>query len=221
MVGKGASEDLEMKYKNFNQIVNTLYNEEIENLDEEEIKIKDAGSVKIEPKIYFDKFSKEMKVEFRIGKNKMYRIKNLSDFYVRMLEKSFYKYGEKLQFIHTKEMFEEDSRPLLEFLLKYSEIIKYANSNSNTNYKYYGKALSETSIMIGNSGIDDLFDILKGNNVQFQKDYTSQVIEFTEEDPKIQFVLSKDGEKQYVLAPNVDIYNVNIIKGKKIYIYFR
>ena len=215
MVGKGASEDLEMKYKNFNQIVNTLYNEEIENLDEEEIKIKDAGSVKLEPKIYFDKFSKEMKVEFRIGKNKMYRIKNLSDFYVRMIEKSFYKYGEKLQFIHTKEMFEEDSRPLLEFLLKYSEIIKYANSNSNTNYKYYGKALSETSIIIGNSGIDDLFDILKGNNVQFQKDYTSQVIEFTEEDPKIQFVLSKDGEKQYVLAPNVDIYNVNIIKGKK------
>ena len=215
MVGKGASEDLEMKYKNFNQIVNTLYNEEIENLDEEEIKIKDAGSVKIEPKIYFDKFSKEMKVEFRIGKNKMYRIKNLSDFYVRMLEKSFYKYGEKLQFIHTKEMFEEDSRPLLEFLLKYSEIIKYANSNSNTNYKYYGKALSETSIMIGNSGIDDLFDILKGNNVQFQKDYISQVIEFTEKDPKIQFVLNKDGEKQYVLAPNVDIYNVNIIKGKK------
>ena len=96
MVGKGASEDLGMKYKNFNQIVNTLYNEEIENLDEEEIKIKDAGSVKIEPKIYFDKFSKEMKVEFRIGKNKMYRIKNLSDFYVRMIEKSFYKYGEKL-----------------------------------------------------------------------------------------------------------------------------
>ena len=34
MVGKGASEDLGMKYKNFNQIVNTLYNEEIENLDE-------------------------------------------------------------------------------------------------------------------------------------------------------------------------------------------
>ena len=119
------------KYQLLLKLLDVKSIEEIENLDEEEIKIKDAGSVKIEPKIYFDKFSKEMKVEFRIGKNKMYRIKNLSDFYVRMLEKSFYKYGEKLQFIHTKEMFEENSRPLLEFLLKYSEIIKYANSISS------------------------------------------------------------------------------------------
>ena len=214
MVDRHVLNDLEVKYKNFNQIVNTLYNEEIENLDEEEIKIKDAGSIKLEPKIYFDKFSKDMKVEFGIGKSKMYRIKNLSDFYVRMLEKSFYKYGEKLQFIHTKEMFEENSRPLLEFLLKYAEIIKYANSNSNTNYKYYGKALSETSIIVGNSGIDDLFDILKGQNVQFQKDYSSQIIEFTDEQPQMQFVLNKEGENQFVLAPNIDIYNINIIKGK-------
>ena len=75
------SEDKNTKYKNFNQIVNTLYNEEVENLNEEEIKIKNAGSIKMEPKIYYDKFSKDMKIEFKIGKNKMYRIKNLSEFY--------------------------------------------------------------------------------------------------------------------------------------------
>lgn len=207
-------EDKSIKYKNFNQIVNTLYNEEVENLDEEEIKIKNAGRIKIEPKIYYDKFSKDMKIEFKIGKSKMYRIKNLSEFYIRMLEKTFYKYGEKLQFIHTKEMFEEESIPLLNFLLKYAEIIKYANSNSNSNYKYYGKALSESSIIVGNSGIDDLFDILKGQNVQFQKDYNAQIIKFTDEQPKIQFMLQKDGYSQYILSPNTDIYNITIIKGR-------
>ena len=72
----------------------------------------------------------------------MYQIKDLSEFYTKMLEKKSHKYGEKLQFIHTKEMFEEESKPLLDFVLKYSEIIKYANSNSNSNYKYYGKALN-------------------------------------------------------------------------------
>ena len=209
------SEDKNTKYKNFNQIVNTLYNEEVENLNEEEIKIKNAGSIKMEPKIYYDKFSKDMKIEFKIGKNKMYRIKNLSEFYTRMLERTFYKYGEKLQFVHTREMFEEESIPLLDFLLKYAEIIKYANSNSNSNYKYYGKALSESSIIVGNSGIDDLFDILKGKNVQFQKDYNAQIIEFTDEQPKIQFVLQKDGDSQYILSPNTDIYNITIIKGRK------
>ena len=209
------SEDKNIKYKNFNQIVNTLYNEEVENFDEEEVKVKNAGSIRIEPKIYYDKFSKDMKIEFKIGKSKMYRIKNLSEFYTRMLERTFYKYGEKLQFVHTREMFEEESIPLLDFLLKYAEIIKYANSNSNSNYKYYGKALSESSIIVGNSGIDDLFDILKGKNVQFQKDYNAQIIEFTDEQPKIQFVLQKDGDSQYILSPNTDIYNITIIKGRK------
>ena len=132
-----------------------------------------------------------------------------------MMEKEFYKYGEKLQFVHTKEMFDEESQKLLDFLLKYAEIIKYANSNSNSNYRYYGKALSETSILLGNSGIDDLFEILQGKQVEFQKDYLSEKIEFATEDPKISFTLKKKSDNQYVILPNVEIFNVSILKGKE------
>ena len=58
---------------------------------------------------------------------------------------------------------------LLEFILKYAEIIKYANLNLSSNYRYYGKALSDTSIMLSNTGVDDLFEILEGKSVKFQK----------------------------------------------------
>ena len=203
-------------YRNFKQIVNTFYNEEVEALEhEEEVTIKKKDSIKIEPKIIYDKFSGDMKVEFKIGNKKMYKIKDLSEFYTRMLEKEFYKYGEKLQFVHIREVFEEESQPLLDFILRYSEIIKYANSNSNSNYRYYGKALSDTSIILGNSGIDDLFDILKGKKVAFQKDYNTEEIELTEEDPTIAFKLKKMENGQYVISPNVEIFNVTIMKGKK------
>jgi hypothetical protein len=203
-------------YRNFKQIVNTFYNEEIDGLDnDEEITLKNKGTIKIEPKIIYDKFSGDMKVEFKIGNNKMYKIKDLSEFYTRMMEKEFYKYGEKLQFIHTREMFEDESQTLLDFILRYAEIIKYANSNSNSNYRYYGKALSDTSIILGNSGIDDLFDILNGKQVIFQKDYTTEEIEFTEEQPKIEFKLKKVKEEQYTIMPNIEIFNVTIMKGKK------
>ena len=200
-------------YRNFKQIVNIFYNEEIDGISEEE-KLKKPGTIKIEPKIFYDKFSGDMKIEFKIGNKKMYKIKNLSEFYTRMLNKEFYRYGERLQFIHLEDAFEEESKKMLEFIMKYAEIIKYANSNSNSNYKYYGKALSETSIIAGNSAIDDLFDILKGRKVDFQKDYNSGVIEFTEEQPKIQFKLKKIEEDKYVIIPNIEIYNVTIIKGK-------
>ncbi len=206
----------ESNYRNFKQIVNTFYNEEIEEINyDEEIILKNKGTVKLEPKITYDKFSGDMKVEFKIGINKMYKIKDLSEFYTRMLEKEIYKYGEKLEFVHTKEMFQEESKPLLDFILRYAEIIKYANSNSNSNYRYYGKALSDTNIILGNSGIDELFDLLKGKKVNLQKDYNTEEIEFTEQEPKIEFKLKKVNEEQYTIIPNIEIFNVTIIKGKR------
>ena len=203
-------------YRGFKQIVNIFYNEELEGMhDEEEITLKNKGSIRLEPKIIYDKFSGEIKIEFKIGSTKMYKIKNLSGFYTRMLEKEFYKYGDKLQFVHTREMFEEGSKELLDFLLKYAEIIKYANSNSNSNYLYYGKALSESNIIVGNSGLDELFDILKGKKVDMQKDYKSSIIEFTEAQPNIEFILKQTKEKEYEIVPNIEIFSVAIIKGKK------
>lgn len=202
------------EYKNFKQIVNIFYNEEVERIDTESDQLKKPGTIRIEPKIFYDKFSGDMKIEFKIGNKKMYKIKNLAEFYTRMMNKEFYRYGEKLQFVHTEDVFEEDSKKVLNFIMKYAEIIKYANSNSNSNYKYYGKALSETSIIVGNSAIDDLFDVLKEKKIAFQKDYTICEIEFTEKQPKIEFKLKKINKEHYAIIPNIEIYKVNIIKGK-------
>ncbi len=206
----------ENQYRNFKQIVNIFYNEEIEEMGHnEQIILKDKGTVRLEPQIIYDKFSGDMKVEFKIGNQRMYKIKDLSEFYTRMLKREFYQYGEKLQFVHTREMFEEDSKPLLDFILRYAEIIKYANSNSNSNYRYYGKALSETNILLGNSGMDELFDILEGKKVIFQKDYHSHEVEFTEEQPNIEFKLKKIKDDLYSILPSVEIFQITIMKGKK------
>ena len=51
-------------------------------------------------------------------------------------------------------MFLEEDRKLLDFVLKYAEIIKYANEAS-TGYDYYTKRLGEDSIVLSNSGLDE------------------------------------------------------------------
>ena len=203
------------KYRGFKQIVNIFYNEEIEGIEEEESELKEQGTIKLEPEIFYDKFTGDMKVEFKIGNKKMYKLKNLSEFYTRMLNKELYRYGKKLQFVHTRESFEEESLPLLDFLMKYAEIIKYANSNSNSNYRFYGNALSDNNIILSNSGIDDLFDILKGKKVTLKKEYNETEIEFTEEQPNIEFKLTKEDENNYEIKPNIEIYKIYIIKGKE------
>ncbi len=203
------------KYRWFKQIVNTFYHEEIEGIEEEENELKEQGTIKLEPEIFYDKFTGDMKVEFRIGNKKMYKIKSLSDFYIKMLDKELYKYGQKLQFVHTAESFEQESLPLLNFVMKYAEIIKYANSNSNSNYRFYGNALSENCIILSNSGIDDFFDILKGKSVELEKEQDIKQIKFTEEQPDIKFKLVKQDENNYELIPNTDIYKLSILKGRK------
>lgn len=203
------------KYNSFYQIVKTLYNEELENIDSDiEVELKNKGSIKIEPEIIYDKFSKEMKVEFRIGNKRMYKIKNLAEFYTRMINQEFYRYGDKLEFIHKKEMFTEESQKLLEFVLKYSEMILIINSNANANHRYYIKTISEANIIVGNTAIDELFEALEGKRVQFNRDYENHIIEFANENPNIDFTLKKSNEKEYIIQANFDIYKTIILKGK-------
>ena len=131
------------KYNSFSQIVKTLYNEELDSIDSNlNVEFKNNDNIKIEPRIIYDKFSKEMKIDFKIGNKRMYKLKNLAEFYKLMINGEVYKYGEKLKFVHKKEMFDEDSQKLLQFLLKYSEMITLTNSSANSNYRYYGKTLN-------------------------------------------------------------------------------
>ena len=72
-----------------------------------------------------------------------------------------YKYGSKLDFIHQRQNFEEIDQELLEFILRQSEIIRFVNSEANSNYRYYGKAMNDSYILLNNSGLDEMFEILK------------------------------------------------------------
>ena len=179
------------KYRSFTQIVNELYEEEMHEAEEKKAE-ESNGKIKIEPRLIYDKYYSLLKMDFKIGDKRMYKIKNLVEFFERMQKAEKFKYGNNLEFIHTKEAFAEEDQPILDFILKHAETINFVNSNSNSNYRYYGKALNETNIIVGNSGIDDLFDTLKGKEVNFKRDYANSKIEFTEEQPKIQFVFEKN-----------------------------
>ena len=204
------------KYNSFNQIVKTLYNEELNEIDSNiDIELKNKGTIKIEPKIIYDKFTKEMKIEFKIGNKRMYKLKNLADFYKAMVNKDFIKYGDKLEFVHTKEMFEQESQNLLNFIMKYAEIIAITNSNANLNYRYYGKALNESSIIIGNTAIDELFETLKNKKIMVERDYYKDVVKFADENPKIQFNLEKITEQEYRIVADFDIYKIVILQGRE------
>ena len=123
----------------FKQLLNTFIKDETKQTKSEEAKEEYAENVQIIPKIFYNEFTKQLKVEFKIGDKQLYKIKNLPEFYERMLNKQTYKYGNKLNLLHQEESFASDSISILKFLLKYAEIMKYHNEVTSEYNYYYSK----------------------------------------------------------------------------------
>lgn len=202
-------------HRAFNQLLNTFL--EINN-KEEELAQDGTSSIKLVPIFLYNDTDKKLKVEFKIGNEQLTKINNLPDFFERMLNREKYKYNNVLEFIHEENAFEEQSRPLLKFLLKYAEIIKYAN-DVNNNYAYYGRNFNVNNVVLSNTGLDELFKILKGKTVEFETKTGERKIQFIDEPIDIKFILEKSDESTYCLTPNIDVYGYDIFYGKN-YSYF-
>ena len=143
----------------FKQLLNTFVKEDLTDLtNEEKPKEECTKNVQIIPKIFYNEFTKQLKVEFKIGDKQLYKIKNLPEFYEKMLNKETYKYGSKLNLIHEETSFTEESISILKFLLKYAEIMKY-NNDLTSEYNYYTKNFVPDSILISNTGLDDFLAV--------------------------------------------------------------
>ncbi len=211
------------KYSNFTDLINTFYDEEMKLIDNDinEPIISLDKNVNLVPRIIFDSYSNEMKIEFKIGtKKQLYKLRDLVEFYNLMINKEQYKYGAKLNIIHTEQSFDKCDIPILNFIMKHAETIKYVNNNSNSIYRYYGKVLNTGSIVLGNTTLDEIFEILENKKVPIEKEYITTEIEFVNATPDIKFELEKINEKEYKLICNIDTYNTyEIIEGKE-YTYF-
>lgn len=194
----------------FKQLLGTFIEEE--NITKEE-PVEYAQNIKIIPKIYYDDFNKRMKIEFKMGDKQFYKIKNLPDFYTKMLHQEPYQYGTKLNLIHQKESFEEESLPILEFILKYAEIMKYNNEEAES-YNYYKKAYVLDNIFISNMGLDDLFEALKETSVAFQRNTTEKTVYFSSQEPEIPFIITQLADNKFRFQVNIDIFEYEILEGK-------
>lgn len=103
----------------------------------------------------------ECTVEFRIGLHKMYVLKDVFQFANLMRAHEDYPYGKSLQFVHTIESFDEKSRPMAEFIVKWTEKFGRAlrqNSYQSWNDTSYIPRLR--SLSLDGWGVDALLDAL-------------------------------------------------------------
>ena len=198
----------EEQYKIFKQVVHTFYHNSNEQAKEVQSKV---NNLIREPKLIYDTFNKTLKGEFKIGNSQLYKIKSLPEFFERMLNHTGYKYGSKLEFIHTKNAFRQEDLALLEYILKYAEIIKYSNETVGS-YGKYMRTMSNEYITISNTGLDEIFDVLKNRKVLFKRNVADLEILFEDKNPDIELIVNHENE-DFAIIPNIDVFSYDVLQG--------
>lgn len=211
------------KYTDFKDLINTFYEEEMKLINDSEETLQKPldTNIKIIPKLIYTSYNKELKMEFKIGtKKQFYKLKDITEFYEHMMKKENYQYGAKLEFVHEDASFEDDSKPILEFILKHAEILNRMNANSNSMYRYFGKNINASSIPLNYTALDEVFELLKGQEVSIEQSYFTNTIELVDEVPNIKFDLEKINKEEYQLRCNIESHNdYEILQGRQ-YVYF-
>lgn len=120
-------------------------------------------------------------MNFKIGRNRLYIIKNIPQFMTYMTNNEYHSYGKALGFVHDPELLDENSLKLYQFIQKY-----YHTHLSNSN-----------NIIINNTNIDALWDLVNTiphsmHPFQFEDGNFRPVVEVTKDEHDTIFELKSD-----------------------------
>ncbi len=124
----------------------------------------DKESVNIETLLYLtNDIEKELEVSFKIGKDRMYILRDLFRFSEDMQKGAVNKYGKELEFKHSVESFTKESQPLAKLIvskaLEYNEFSKLGTYHFTVNKRY------KTNFKLKYSLLDEIFELLKNKKI--------------------------------------------------------
>ena len=123
----------------------------------------------------------EINVDYRVGNEKKYVVKNITEFIDRINHQENYKYGKSLEFVHSEKNFTENALKQIDFMKK---AISF-RSQDIEDYNYYYEPIKR-NIPIDKRLLDELYEINKDN------------LSFGEIEPDLHLYINKE-EDFYVI----------------------
>ena len=170
----------------------------------------DKESVRIEANLHLvNDMKKELEVSFKMGKDRMYILRDVYKFSEDIQKGAINKYAKELEFKHAIESFEKSSQPLAKLIvskaLEYNEFSKLGTYHFTLNKRF------KTNFKLKYSVLDELFDILKGQKLTIEDyDYEKAygVVMLEESDPSFDIEIVDAEEKGLYVISNSDKYYV-------------
>lgn len=136
-----------------------------------------AGQVHLEPILTYSQ--RGFTIRFRIGITQMYVLKNIFKFVMDIHEMNTVSYGKKLEFLHCKDAFDEESKGLIHFMEK------NITPTELEYYRHYGIIMRGESkeITLDESELDEVMNMYLGKTIRVEyqtgrevKDMVCQVV---------------------------------------------
>ena len=128
----------------------------------------------------------EINVDYRVGNEKKYVVKNITEFIDRINHQENYKYGKSLEFVHSEKNFTENALKQIDFMKK---AISF-RSQDIEDYNYYYEPIKR-NIPIDKRLLDELYEINKEN------------LSFGEVEPELRLYINKE-EDFYVIRVSIN-----------------
>ena len=128
----------------------------------------------------------EINVDYRVGNEKKYVVKNITEFIDRINHQENYKYGKSLEFVHSEKNFTENALKQIDFMKK----AIFFRSQDIEDYNYYYEPIKR-NIPIDKRLLDELYEINKEN------------LSFGEVEPELRLYINKE-EDFYVIRVSIN-----------------
>ena len=167
------------------------------------------GTIDLVPLLSFS--YQQLHVEFKIGANKKYVLKNIVAFADAMRRGNFVSYGKELEFAHTPEVFTKRGKALAEFLLMEAD----SQSRGKQVGSHYGKN-GNRYVEIHSGNMDEFFLALGDGEFQVEMDYNPGQPWRVSEEPCQPSLVIKGQEDGALLEPEDIFYTFG---GKFAYLW--
>ncbi len=134
----------------------------------------------------------DVKLEFKIGRERLYVLKDLIAFAKAVESGAYVEYGRNLAFHHSLDVFTEESRPLVEFVLEL--VNTYQEHYEQFQKSSYGAIPTLRFLSLSRANRDRFFRLMKGRTLELEDGRgEKKSVTVTEHNPDIVVTVKKHG----------------------------
>ncbi|WP_099467377.1 DEAD/DEAH box helicase [Konateibacter massiliensis] len=153
----------------------------------EAYKEKLAGDIELIPSL---KIQDGVQVSFKIGSQKKYVIRSLTEFVDNVENGNYFEYGQKLKFAHDRAAFTEEALKMLDFIIE--NIENYHHISEVFDYEYYERALRY--LPLSESELDKFMELCEDREILITAARQEKGLRLIRKNPDIKVYIEKENK---------------------------